>query len=293
MDAVKTYRNINRSDANASFGISRMEDIFENRKGAPDAPHRHDFYTVLFVKSAKGQHRIDFNSYALDKNQVYFISPGQVHQLIEDEQSIGYSLVFSEEFLVLNQISVSFIEDINLFQDSGANPPLSVDDTSSQALATLTEQMLIQFSSSHKYKFEALGALLKLFLIQCHSLCSLNELDVQTQETGANLVRNFKKLVHTKYKEWHHANSYAEALHITPDHLNRVIKSLTGKTTKEHLQSRITTAAKRLLYFSELSNKEIAFELGFSEPANFSAFFKKCTGISPSAFREEPNIGFS
>ncbi|MEM0994741.1 MAG: helix-turn-helix domain-containing protein [Bacteroidota bacterium] len=46
-------------------------------------------------------------------------------------------------------------------------------------------------------------------------------------------------------------------------------------------------AAKRLLRFSELQNKEIAYELGFSAPANFSQFFKKCTGVSPSKFRAQ------
>lgn len=286
MKAIKTYNRVNQTDANASFGISRMEDIFEKRNGAADEPHRHDFYTVLFVKAAKGLHKIDFNSYELDRNQVFFISPGQVHQLVEREKSHGYSIVFSEEFLLLNQISVAFIEDINLFHDSGASPPLTTDRAAAKALTNFSEQILVQYASTSKYRFEAIGALLKLFLIQCHSLCSLNTLDIQTQETGGPLVRNFKELVHSKYKDWHHANLYAEALHITPDHLNRVIKSLTGKTTKEHLQSRITTAAKRLLYFGKLSNKEIAFELGFSEPANFSAFFKKCTGITPSAFRE-------
>lgn len=285
MDVVKTYHTVNREDANASFGISRMEDIFEKRNGEVDQPHRHDFFTILFVKTGKGQHHIDFNSYQLDENQVYFISPGQVHQLVEHQKSIGYSLVFSEEFLALNQISVSFIEDINLFHDIGASPPLDVAVVASQTLRSYAEQMIAHFQSTSKYKFEAIGALLKLFLIQCHTLCSMNDLDLQTQETGGNLVRNFKKLLHSKYKAWHQTQTYAEALNISPDHLNRVVKSLTGKTPKAHLQSRITTAAKRLLYFTELSNKEIAYELGFSEPANFSAFFKKCTGVSPSSFK--------
>ncbi|MEO0572090.1 MAG: helix-turn-helix transcriptional regulator [Bacteroidota bacterium] len=285
MDVVKTYRKVNHEDVNASFGISRMEEIYERRNGEVDQPHRHDFFTILFVKTGEGQHHIDFNSYPIHKNQVYFIGPGQVHQLVEREKSIGYSLVFSEEFLALNQISVNFIEDINLFHDIGTSPPLELEGTASQILDYYAEQMMGHFQSTSKYKFEAIGALLKLFLIQCHTMCSLNGLDLQTQETGGNLVRNFKKLLHSKYKEWHQTQSYAEALNITPDHLNRVIKSLTGKNPKAHLQSRITTAAKRLLYFTELSNKEIAYELGFSEPANFSAFFKKCTGVSPSEFK--------
>ncbi len=85
-----------------------------------------------------------------------------------------------------------------------------------------------------------------------------------------------------KYSEWHLTTDYATELNVTPDYLNRVIKSLTGKTAKEFIQARIITEAKRLLYFSEMSAKEIGYNLGFSEPANFSAFFKKNTGFSPS-----------
>jgi AraC-like DNA-binding protein len=66
-----------------------------------------------------------------------------------------------------------------------------------------------------------------------------------------------------------------------------VVKSLSGKTAKDFIQSRIIIEAKRMLYFTELSLKEIGYQLGFSEPANFSAFFKKSTGKSPSLFRNQ------
>ena len=145
--------------------------------------------------------------------------------------------------------------------------------------------MLNLHQSNINYKTEALGALLQLFLIRCNNLCSLPERDTQSLEAGNALLKNFKDLLEENYKQWHGASQYAARLSITPDHLSKVLRSLTGRSTKEHIQGRITTAAKRMLYFSELSTKEISYELGFSEPSNFSAFFKKCTGESPSAFR--------
>ena len=287
MDSLKTYQHVNRADANLSFGISRMEDIYDKRNGQADAPHRHNYYTILIISKGKGLHHIDFNSYPINANQIYFLSPGQVHQLVETEKTFGYSMVFSEQFLVLNHIPIAFIADINLFQDFGSTPPLPLDPATSSTIESYAEALLTQFRSDLPFKFEAIGALLKLLLIHCHNLCSLNNLDIQTQESGGDLLRKFKKMVHGHYHQWHRTTAYADALNITPDHLNRVVKSLTGKTAKDHIQSRITTAAKRLLYFSELSNKEIAYELGFSEPGNFSAFFKKCSGISPSQFKQQ------
>ena len=98
-------------------------------------------------------------------------------------------------------------------------------------------------------------------------------------------VKGFYNVV-KDYKKEHSTSYYANALYITPDHLNRTFKSKTGTTAKDYIQSRIITEAKRLLYFSDLANKEIAYELGFNEPGNFSAFFKKHTQLSPSNFKK-------
>ena len=93
-------------------------------------------------------------------------------------------------------------------------------------------------------------------------------------------------LIEENYSNWHSVKEYAEHLNVTADHLNRVIKSLTGKTAKEQLLSKIILESKRMMYFSDLNLKQIGYELGFSEPANFSAYFKKYTGLSPTEFKK-------
>ncbi len=262
-----------------------MEDIYDHRAGQPDHPHRHNYYTVVLIKKAAGLHKIDFQEYSLENSQIYFIGPGQVHQISENQRSVGYAILFSQRFLLQNNIPVRFVENLNLFRLFGESLPMSLDEDELQLLSNYAEEMLELHSSQLRHKTEALGALLQLLLIRCNNLCSLPDRDTQSQEAGNVLVRDFKELLEENYREWHSAAEYAAALHITSDHLSKVLRSLTGRSTKEHIQGRITTAAKRMLYFSELSTKEIGYELGFSEPANFSAFFKKCTGESPSAFR--------
>ena len=287
MTVIKTYQQIDQTDRELSFGISRMEDIYASRKGRPDTPHRHNYYTVVLVKKASGLHKIDFHQYELNNSQIYFVSPGQVHQIIEDERSEGFAILFSQRFLLENNIPQRFLDNLKLFQLFGESPPMDLDDEELQKLNSYAEEMLKLHQSSDNYKTEALGALLQLLLIRCNNLCSLPDRDTQSLEAGNVLLKRFKDLLETNYKKWHGAAEYASQLHITPDHLSKVLRSLTGRSTKEHIQGRITTAAKRMLYFSDLSTKEIGYELGFSEPANFSAFFKKCTGESPSAFRSE------
>jgi AraC family transcriptional activator of pobA len=284
---IKSYPHVHPQDAGLSFNIKRMEHIYDRTGGRPDEPHRHDFYTILLVKEAAGKHFIDFQEFDLANNQIYFISPGQVHQIVEDQKSYGWVMTISRQFLVENGIDASFIADLHLFQDYGYSPPLEADEGLMKALGSLTDQIFDFTHSDKKFKYEAVGALLKLFLIQCNNACSLS-IEENTQQVHASLtlLRNFKSLLNEHYRQWHKVSEYADALHITADYLNSSVKSMTGKSAKEHIQSRITIAAKRMLRFSDRTAKEIAYELGFSEPANFSQFFKKCTGMSPTRFRE-------
>lgn len=287
MEEIKSYTKVNKNNDSLQFGISTMESYYIKRAGVPDVPHRHDFYTILLTKKAKGSHVIDFNKYALTGNQLFFVSPGQVHQLIETAEPIGYSIVFSIEFLIRNNIRISFIDDLKLFQDFGESPPLSLNDTEVDRMFRYAQEISEIHHSDLLLKGEALGALLKLLLIRCNNLCVLDNGAKHIETSGNALIKSFKELINTNYATCHATSDYADQLNITPDHLNRVVKSLTRKTAKDHIQSRIIVAAKRLLYFTDLSAKEISFKLGFSEPANFSAFFKKHTVLSPSKFREK------
>jgi AraC-like DNA-binding protein len=287
MNSVKTYQNVySENERDASFGIFRMEDIYTEQNGKADEPHRHNYYTVLVVNRAKGLHKIDFNTYELSNKQVFFVAPGQVHQVIESEKSIGFAMTFSNQFLVENSIPLSFIDSLNLFQNYGQSPPLLPSEQQFDAIEHYANQIYDLFTSDAQMKCMSIGAFLKLLLIKCNNICAINPIEMDIDTTGDNLIRSFKKSVERSYKKEHSTTFYANELYITPDHLNRTYKAKTGNTAKDYIQARIITEAKRLLYFSEMTNKEIAYELGFNEPANFSAFFKKHTQLSPSNFKK-------
>lgn len=284
--SIKQYHHVHIEQEQISFDIKRMEVLYEKFKGQPDEPHRHDYYTVILVEQGSGKHLIDFHSFDLGSYQVYFISPGQVHQLLETQKSYGCVLTFSPQFMLENGIETCFIEDLHLFQDFGYTPPLTFEVAEWNRLMALTQQVFEFYNSDKKFKYQAVGALLKLLLIQCNNACSLSqEENTQSIQASLSLLRNFKTQLNEQYQQWHKVSEYASVLHITPDYLNTAVKALTGKSAKEHIQSRIIIAAKRLLKFSDLPTKAIAYQLGFSEPANFSQFFKKCVGVSPTKFR--------
>lgn len=286
MEIVKTYQKVNTELQNINFGISKMEQIFERRSGIVDEPHRHNYYTILIISNAKGWHKIDFNTYELAKCQVFFVAPGQVHQVIEEEKSIGYAMTFSNQFLVQNSIPIDFIESLSLFQNYGQSPPLTPTKQQFNNIENFAENIFDLFYSQAMMKNLSIGSYLKLLLIECNNVCSINPIKTEIDTSGDNVLRTFKQIVNDNFSKEHSTTYYANHLNITPDHLNRTIKLRIGITAKDYIQARIITEAKRLLFFTDLSNKEIGYALGFNEPGNFSAFFKKHTQLSPSNFKK-------
>jgi AraC-like DNA-binding protein len=283
--SLKYYRQVHPEDASLSFDLKRMEDIYDRVQGQPDEPHRHGYYTILWVEEAKGNHRIDFHDFSLGKRQIYFIEPGQIHQVVEEGKSYGFVLTFSKQFLVENNIKEDLIRDLFIKELYGYAPPLTPDEQYWKVMRRRIEEMEQVLESPGKYRYEAVGALLKLFLIHSSTSCDMSSnQNTQEAQSSSRIVRLFKNLLNQKYDQWHKVAEYASHLHITSDYLNNVLKSVTGRGAKEHIQDRIITEARRLFLFTDLNVKEVGYELGFNEPAHFSSFFKKCMGVSPSVY---------
>jgi AraC-like DNA-binding protein len=285
-DDIKTYSIDQGSGTGGSFYLKKMEDIYDQTGGKPDRPHRHDYFTVVLVLEGEGTHTIDFKDYSLVRGTLFFIHPGQVHQVKATSRPKGFVLTFTSGFLLRNGISDQLINEVYLYNNYGESPPLLVDEEGITQYRLLIDNIQDVLNNPSGYSYEALGALLKLFLIQSVNHCAHTQQDnPQTLETGNRLMRGFKDLIDQHFHEHHKVQEYADLLSVTGDYLNKTVKSLSGKSAKDLIQNRLILEAKRTLLFTDVSNKEIAFQLGFEEPAHFSNFFKRHTSQSPSEFR--------
>jgi AraC family transcriptional regulator, transcriptional activator of pobA len=269
------------------FAIKTIEELEQQSGVVADNPHRHNYYTVIWPFQAKGRHVIDFREYAIAPHQIFFVSPNQVHQVLIESGATGVVILFTPEFLQKNSIREDFISNLRLFRDSDETPPLPVPERMQVRLKMFSDQMLEAFGSGYDMRFETIGAYLKLFLIECNTHCSLfPEGNTQTLEVGRALVRNFKNLVENNFRRWHQVQEFADALHVSPNYLNEVIKSTINKSAKDYIQNRLMLEAKRMTLYTNKSVKEIGFELGFDDPSHFSKFFRNYTGISFVEFKE-------
>lgn len=285
-NSIRTFTFYDHTGKNQPYAVRRMEDLYRNSNGESDSPHRHDYYTIIFIERGQGIHYVDFMEYKIENCSIFFIMPGQMHQVICTAEPKGWVITFTDEFLITNSIPDKLVNDIYLFNDYGQSPPLPINDKQMPVYLSILAQMEHFSESLENYTLEAVGSLVKLFLIQSNNHCSLHKSNnPQFLETTHHLLRTFKQLLNKHYTTHHKVSDYADMLAVTADYLNKTVKSITGKSAKDHIQSKLIVEAKRSLLFRNISNKELAYELGFDESAHFNNFFKKNTNLTPTEFR--------
>ncbi|PWJ44611.1 AraC family transcriptional regulator [Sediminitomix flava] len=288
-DLIQKYELTDNEAHDVPFLLKSMQEIEARNGYKADKPHRHEYYTILWTQKGKGTHLIDFESYQMAPNFIFFVSPHQVHQVVAEQGMQGYVLTFSQEFIQLNGISEHFISHLKIFRNSNENPPLEIDEEKAQKLQFFIDEMLQLQIHANEFNYAALGAYLKLFLIECNQSCNLTIDNSNTSLVkGKELVQQFKNLLEVHFSKEHKVQFYAEQMFITAKYLNEVLVKYTSTKAKEFIQDRIILEAKRMIHFSDENNKEIAFALGFEDPAHLSKMFKKCTDMSMTEFRNLP-----
>jgi AraC family transcriptional regulator, transcriptional activator of pobA len=126
---------------------------------------------------------------------------------------------------------------------------------------------------------------LQLILVYCNGL-RLNQ-SAETTTTYPAVVASFTNLLERNFRNTHKVSYYTDHLNLTYNSLSRYTANYCSKTPKEIIVERVILEVKRLLSGTDLSIKEIAFQLGFDEPTNLIKYFKKYTGITPSMFRDQ------
>jgi len=272
----------------AAFVIRELGELVDEYGGIVEDAHRHNYYSVIWSFTATGRHIIDFREYPILPDHIFFVSPSQVHQVIADPGPTGLLILFTPEFLRTNSIREDFIFNLRLFRDSDDTPPLPVREPMAGRLQEFAGNMRTAFSSDSDMKYEAIGAWLKLFLIECNGHCDLHPaMSSQELEVGRSLVQRFRKAVEAHFHEWHQVQDYAGELNVSPNYLNEVIRANIHTAAKDYIRHRIILEAKRMSLFTPKSSKEIGFDLGFEDPSHFSKFFKSVTGQSLVEFREK------
>ena len=257
--------------------LYRMPEFFQQLKGMEtDTMHLHGFYEIIWFQKGSGTHYVDFNQYAIAPGTIFFISPGQIHSFDTKHDQEGYVLKICAE----------------LFDDFVSLSCVTVQDKDSAALEMLIGAMQEELkkgdSLGHR---EALHALVKLFVIMVRrSYAEINPSAPNPHKVSYKAFLNFRKLIEENYCRLHTVKDYASLLNVSSKTLTLYVNECSKYSPLELINNRIILEAKRLLRYSVLSVKEIAFRLGFEDPSYFAKFFKRLVKQSPADYRESFNV---
>ncbi len=281
----KTYQIADFLDTiekNVHFHINRLE-------GTPPAkniirPHKHQFCEVFLIKKGTIKQSVDYQEFEIDENTLFFISQGQLHQWERKNDGFeGYRLMFTEEFLLLNQANKNILFELIYLNNLYHNPCLKLSGNSSTQINTCFDLMFAEFQLEDKNN-DALRSTLFVLLVNIQRLFNAQNASTSTKHQMV-VFKQFVALLEKHFTENHSASFYAEKLSISTRHLNRIIQNIANKSISDIIQERIVLEAKRLLTYTNFTISQITDQLGFEDTSYFARYFRKITNQTPTDFR--------
>ncbi len=234
-------------------------------------PHRHDYFEVILVREGQGSQLIDFSRYDMAAGQIFTVYPGQIH-LMQRHSAEGLLIQFRKDVF-------DFIHPLKHYHLYFPDPVFRFDADAFNHLYDLTERMnlLLQQPELSPNAIYKAYSYLQIILISLPELYQ-NRVTIQ----GGPLITQFLSLVTQHIRSRKKVSEYCTMMGCTIDRLNHTCKHALGKTALELIHEELLLEIRRLFLLSEWSLKEIAYELNFDSPANFSGFIKTHTGMTPS-----------
>lgn len=264
------------------FFIVRVEELIRLMK-LPVPPTRTGNHTLIYLTDGEAVLTIGSETYKIVKDECLIVPAGQVFSFDTVDLNQGYLCNFHNDVLIGKFGKPELLKELDFLRVWG-NPRISLDSQTSTFVAHLASRMLINYSDHGLTQPDIIQSYLVALL------CEINRAykPVSTSpQTNAVLITNrFKELIFDNIRTTHLVIDYAARLHITPNHLNKSVKAITGKSPTKWIDEAIVLEAKVLLYQSNLSINEVATEVGLLDPSYFSRLFKKYEGITPLAFRQ-------
>jgi AraC-like DNA-binding protein len=246
--------------------------------------HGHNFYLTVFFTAGFGVHEVDFKRYAIVPGSLFTLKPGQVHLWRLSRNIDGHIFFHSGDFfdLLYNERSPLTKSDFFL---NRKDPSIWLDKQSQTLLTPLFARLTTEYTKSSPLKMEKVCALAFLIYLELSDLDQKEAVGEETNLHYFHKTRHLEKLINDHYKTLKFPSQYADHMHMTPKHLNRISKHTLGITVTQLITQRIVLEGKRLLVNPKYSVANIAEILGYDDPSYFTKVFKKSTGMSPHNFR--------
>lgn len=247
-------------------------------------PFRKDFYFLALVSNA-GKTKITYDHTNVTKLNSFLVfqSPGLLYSFYRDKSANGYLIYFKKE--CFSFFKPEFEKEFPFFNILHTNF-FKLNEEKFQEFAPHFEEVFTAYETANDNQHKV--ASIK-FLALMYQLKEFTTAFKQWEEGFTTpqqiLLQKFIQLVNNFYIEKRTIEDYAALLNITPNHLSQSVKYASDKNALSYINDRLLSEAKSLIQFTNFDIAEIAYQLNFSDPANFGKFFKKHTDQTPLEYR--------
>jgi len=292
MEIIKKYplgQLFGKPNESIDFAMLNSNEIFNLISDEMNASvhqfHKHDFYAIFWIEKGAILQKLDNKTYTLEKGDIIIACPGQVHENdFEDskKQIEGGIILFTAKFI--NQLRErNEISELTFLDNIFSTPHIRLSESELERYLNIAEVLSqeINRTSPNWAIVKSLFSALLLSIQQAidHSIVNI------TSNRHLEVYKLFKHFLELHYRENKTLGFYADLLHISERHLNRLLKETTSKTAAEMIRGRTVLEARRLLNFTDLSISEIANTLGYLDNSYFTKLFKRELGQTPQAYR--------
>lgn len=258
-----------------------------------DHLQRNNYFSLIWVTKGQGKVKADFAEHHFQENSLLAFSPFQPYMLCVNEAIQGIAIHFHPDFYCIHmhqkEVSCNGVLFNNVYQ-----PPFTlITEEAAVTFKMVLDQMKTEIQNAELAQYELLISYLKIFLITASRLKTqqLEENKSVPNSKEPFILQSLKDAIEDNFKIKHSAGHYAEMLNISPKALAKLSKNYFSKTLTDLIAERIIIEAKRELYMTNKTVKEIAYELGYDDEHYFSRFFKINANVSPQIYRETVGFG--
>jgi len=300
LDKIRTYNSI--SEFLLSLGKLEIQDndfsISSLDGYLSDVPmestsFRTNFFNFLAIVDGTGSYTIDNVMFKLAPASFYFTTPGHLKSFVIEKPWKGFILSFTEKFIKEYYLGNLFKEFPFLVAET--TPPIYLDEAMEENLYKKLDTLLELYHTGSQFKYQMITNTLIAFLYKVKEML-IEAPKLEGKQFGYSILvikfrkyldDHFRDVISGKVTEIYNGNQIASALAVSADHLGSVVKKETGRTLTKWITDRTITEAQCLIKNSSFSISEISYMLTFSDPTNFTKYFKKNTGLSPKQYRDK------
>ncbi len=289
MRTQSAFTLVNSQNGNLAFKLF----AFENNS-CFDHIQRLNYYSLIWIQKGSGKVKADFSEYEFSDNVLFAFAPYQPFMFFETTDMEGVAIHFNPDFFCIHKHQQEVACNGVLYNNIYQPPFVVVDDSAKSTFDMMLTQIKVEMQNPALAQYELLVSYLKILLITASRLKTQQQPDAKQAVSDSKepfILQNLKNYIEQHFKTKHTASDYSDLLNISPKALAKITKTHFNKTLTDLISERIVIEAKRELYLTNKSVKEIAYALGYDDEYYFSRFFKNNAEVSPQTYRE--TVGFA